>query len=128
MRSCVFRSCVYRFYLISLYLSVFFFQLSVPHRDLHSFPTRRSSDLDQALGPHGAAREPRPAARPVYRRRAEEGMTPIRVLDRKSTRLNSSHVANSYAVFFLKKKKKNNMNKFTVNRHKTTELREFAPR
>src|SRR5439155_22048582 len=27
--------------------------------------------------------------------------------DRKSTRLNSSHVANSYAVFCLKKKKKN---------------------
>src|SRR5690625_5734374 len=28
------------------------------------------------------------------------------VADRKSTRLNSSHVANSYAVFCLKKKKK----------------------
>src|SRR5690625_5996609 len=28
--------------------------------------------------------------------------------DRKSTRLNSSHVANSYAVFCLKKKKHNN--------------------
>src|SRR5690606_39500229 len=28
------------------------------------------------------------------------------VLDRKSTRLNSSHVKNSYAVFCLKKKKK----------------------
>src|SRR5439155_15861341 len=30
--------------------------------------------------------------------------------DRKSTRLNSSHVAISYAVFCLKKKKKNNNN------------------
>src|SRR5690625_5386066 len=30
-------------------------------------------------------------------------------IDRKSTRLNSSHVANSYAVFCLKKKKKNNI-------------------
>src|SRR5690625_6284657 len=29
-----------------------------------------------------------------------------RILDRKSTRLNSSHVAISYAVFCLKKKKK----------------------
>src|SRR5574339_886478 len=32
-------------------------------------------------------------------------------LDRKSTRLNSSHQAISYAVFCLKKKKKNNNNK-----------------
>src|SRR5690625_6783887 len=31
--------------------------------------------------------------------------------DRKSTRLNSSHVAISYAVFCLKKKRKNNNNK-----------------
>src|SRR5215510_15262930 len=31
--------------------------------------------------------------------------------DRKSTRLNSSHVAISYAVFCLKKKKKNNKKK-----------------
>src|SRR5207302_3002237 len=31
-------------------------------------------------------------------------------LDRKSTRLNSSHVKISYAVFCLKKKKKKNMN------------------
>src|SRR5699024_12714013 len=30
----------------------------------------------------------------------------LRVLDRKSTRLNSSHVSNSYAVFCLKNKKK----------------------
>src|SRR5690625_5933913 len=32
-----------------------------------------------------------------------------RVQDRKSTRLNSSHVAISYAVFCLKKKKKNKL-------------------
>src|SRR5690606_40180973 len=32
-------------------------------------------------------------------------------LDRKSTRLNSSHVKISYAVFCLKKKKKNKKNK-----------------
>src|SRR5437660_2970378 len=34
----------------------------------------------------------------------------IRTQDRKSTRLNSSHVAISYAVFCLKKKKKTKMN------------------
>src|SRR5207253_9933588 len=33
--------------------------------------------------------------------------------DRKSTRLNSSHVAISYAVFCLKKKKKNKQQKYT---------------
>src|SRR5690349_22795319 len=33
--------------------------------------------------------------------------------DRKSTRLNSSHVEISYAVFCLKKKKKPQKNKFT---------------
>src|SRR2546430_13132665 len=31
-------------------------------------------------------------------------MTPIEIIDRKSTRLNSSHSQNSYAVFCLKKK------------------------
>src|SRR5690625_5754673 len=40
--------------------------------------------------------------------------------DRKSTRLNSSHVAISYAVFCLKKKKKQNTRKYqTVLRDKT---------
>src|SRR5207253_10433518 len=34
--------------------------------------------------------------------------------DRKSTRLNSSHVAISYAVFCLKKKKKNKKNKQNI--------------
>src|SRR3712207_8092624 len=34
------------------------------------------------------------------------------VADRKSTRLNSSHANISYAVFFLKKKKKNNWKRF----------------
>src|SRR2546426_5963246 len=33
--------------------------------------------------------------------------------DRKSTRLNSSHLVISYAVFCLKKKKKNNYNRNT---------------
>src|SRR5262249_61369721 len=41
----------------SLFLSLFFFQEYGHHRDLHSFPTRRSSDLqDRHCGPcHGAA-------------------------------------------------------------------------
>src|SRR5690554_7496284 len=36
--------------------------------------------------------------------------------DRKSTRLNSSHVRISYAVFCLKKKKKKKKNKQTINK------------
>src|SRR3712207_7536151 len=36
----------------------------------------------------------------------ERAGRPLRVLDRKSTRLNSSHANISYAVFCLKKKKK----------------------
>src|SRR2546427_2227695 len=37
-------------------------------------------------------------------------------LDRKSTRLNSSHSQNSYAVFFFKKKKKTNKIEYHENR------------
>src|SRR5215475_15258021 len=38
--------------------------------------------------------------------------------DRKSTRLNSSHVKISYAVFCLKKKKKKNINKISLKKKK----------
>src|SRR5699024_12820835 len=70
----------------------FFFYCCGDHRDLHSFPTRRSSDLPvhprlAAYGPGGAL------------------IVPGEHQDRKSTRLNSSHVSISYAVFCLKKKK-----------------------
>src|SRR5205807_3395298 len=83
----------------------FFFSSSAANRDLHSFPTRRSSDLwRNALGDrshaglHGGGRSDacgRPGLVPA---RASAGK------DRKSTRLNSSHLVNSYAVFCLKKK------------------------
>src|SRR5688572_31726478 len=70
------------------------------------FPTRRSSDLPErrSLGRHhhghraalGGHQDPR---LPRHRHDWRE--------DRKSTRLNSSHSQISYAVFCLKKKKKN---------------------
>src|SRR5439155_3889922 len=45
--------------------------------------------------------------------RGGPSLLPIRTArDRKSTRLNSSHVAISYAVFCLKKKKKNRQQAF----------------
>src|SRR6266542_5669255 len=45
----------------------------------------------------------------VPRRRARSSRTCWRFADRKSTRLNSSHGSISYAVFFLKKKKRHKM-------------------
>src|SRR5437773_11808133 len=75
-----------------------FFVLSPnDHRDLHSFPTRRSSDLACDLGERvgGVLLD----ARHLRHRKAR------RIRDRKSTRLNSSHITISYAVFCLKKKK-----------------------
>src|SRR5699024_12869039 len=88
-----------------------FFSCSGHRLLLHSFPTRRSSDLlsepelrlpldlrrgasvELADMPTGDRPLPAPASG-LVRRRA----------DRKSTRLNSSHVSISYAVFCLKKK------------------------
>src|SRR5438045_7883234 len=77
------------------------FHSSAYHQLLHSFPTRRSSDLLHQLAGH-VDRADRLAlsALPFDARHALE--------DRKSTRLNSSHLGISYAVFCLKKKKINN--------------------
>src|SRR5436190_12260159 len=71
---------------------VFFFDCYPAHRDLHSFPTRRSSDLDAAAFRTG-----------VVNYTGGEAPEQLRS-DRKSTRLNSSHTVISYAVFCLKKK------------------------
>src|SRR5437764_7134126 len=74
----------------------FFFYCYGDHRDLHSFPTRRSSDLISAARRWRRCSWPGPTAG-----------TPARLPgDRKSTRLNSSHRCISYAVFCLKKKNK----------------------
>src|SRR5438034_5508102 len=43
-------------------------------------------------------------------------------LDRKSTRLNSSHTVISYAVFCLKKKKKKKIQKYNMLKHKYQRL------
>src|SRR5690606_39711079 len=96
--------------------SSFFFSCYGAHRDLHSFPTRRSSDLlylgVSRLLVRELAANPSRALSGV--RRWLTYMTlflaaatlVVDVIDRKSTRLNSSHVKISYAVFCLKKKKK----------------------
>src|ERR1035438_9949127 len=65
------------------------------HRDLHSFPTRRSSDL--GAGPGSVF------GQPIQRQDGLcAGRSRAKPRDRKSTRLNSSHLGISYAVFCLK--------------------------
>src|SRR5439155_21448739 len=84
-------------------------------RDLRSFPTRRSSDLRDVPGvrvfgrpafrSHGGKRELVVLRDDSLDRRGALQAPAFRHEDRKSTRLNSSHVAISYAVFCWKKKK-----------------------
>src|SRR5207253_10801862 len=107
---------------------LYLFEPHTLYRDLHSFPTRRSSDLDeQTLAQGGRLAglfglgEPRGVpggfddGREIFYGK-RSGMADLGSFggvvdrgghaaeDRKSTRLNSSHVAISYAVFCLKKK------------------------
>src|SRR5690606_42065307 len=103
----------------------FFMYAARVHRDLHSFPTRRSSDLEDRLGargdgavegrrvlgvgPHHVPAEALERIVELVDRAAIQlagGDELVARLDRKSTRLNSSHVKISYAVFCLKKKRK----------------------
>src|SRR5699024_12711621 len=91
-----------RTFLISrelVHLDIFFFQGSADHRDLHSFPTRRSSDLSFGTRRSWVQIPPPRQWKSPWNPGAFH-------LDRKSTRLNSSHVSISYAVFCLKKKTK----------------------
>src|SRR5205807_9732700 len=87
-----------------------------PHR--HSFPTRRSSDLDYVrwfvehafvlvpaqslVAQHLESFKQFPPRQKPGSFSVEQAMEKLR--DRKSTRLNSSHLVISYAVFCLKKK------------------------
>src|SRR5205814_9215213 len=109
---------------LQLYLCISYY---VTPRDLPSFPTRRSSDLpnedgralsraggnafrtDRTRRRAGPGRRISHEARGVGRR-LQHGRRDLEGaleewLDRKSTRLNSSHLGISYAVFCLKKKK-----------------------
>src|SRR5690606_41832134 len=104
------------------------FQLHAHPRPLHAFPTRRSSDLiaqwrewnhDASLDWHLLEEAPHAGVlrlvgdlNRLYREERAlhagdtdpSGFSWIDGRDRKSTRLNSSHVKISYAVFCLKKK------------------------
>src|SRR5690606_40969656 len=107
--------------------SSFFLHGYASLRHLHSFPTRRSSDLvissvstvsavsakpvpvptPQAVAAEAAKPEPKLVAASAAPAEAKTPAVEVDPkVDRKSTRLNSSHVKISYAVFCLKKKKK----------------------
>src|SRR5690606_41773984 len=98
------------------------------HRNLHSFPTRRSSDLNvkwnifDRIGitsgsKHGSIQRHVLALSSMLEKHVVGGAAVaidrgsllaknlLDLRDRKSTRLNSSHVKISYAVFCLKKKR-----------------------
>src|SRR5207249_10128160 len=89
--------------------TLFFFPGYRDRRAPHSFPTRRSSDLRDPDPDHPRERA-QPSLRPADRlpppaHQSRRGLAGLpAALDRKSTRLNSSHVSISYAVFCLKKK------------------------
>src|SRR5699024_12803694 len=83
---------------------------------LHSFPTRRSSDLAYGSAMYageatGKIEHKTTAPATEAAKRWQGWGTALKpafepIVDRKSTRLNSSHVSISYAVFCLKKKKR----------------------
>src|SRR5690625_7087113 len=89
------------------FLSTFYLHCYVYPSDLHSFPTRRSSDLiDETLEiVKGYDAETLDVITQINTHSYNGSqLQALNTLDRKSTRLNSSHVAISYAVFCLKKK------------------------
>src|SRR5437899_7259731 len=78
----------------------FFFYYPLPPRDLPSFPTRPSSDLATHRTARHDSERSRPARLCRWHAQSKRPVLP----NRKSTRLNSSHLGISYAVFCLKKK------------------------
>src|SRR5690606_41339339 len=95
-----------------LHRSSFCIRCSCGTPALHSFPTRRSSDLALLYAAHHAIaavihHQQDQVALLLHHRghfTNTQHQAPITHQDRKSTRLNSSHVKISYAVFCLKKK------------------------
>src|SRR5438876_3823869 len=95
--------CYFLFYFVFGTIAFAFFFLMIrrpPRSTLFPYTT-----LFRSLPPR-ADREPAPVPEPVPHLRGLRPALPRRHVDRKSTRLNSSHPSISYAVFCLKKKKK----------------------
>src|SRR5437868_12019789 len=66
--------------------------------------------------------------RDVAREMRDHQVGDVLVTDRKSTRLNSSHVSISYAVFCLKKKKKKQKTKHKKKKNKKIEIKTIRKR
>src|SRR5262245_63564257 len=106
-----------------LFFFLFFFSGSGDHRDLHSFPHDALPILviGDLVAHEAQVADPDlvfvndvdPDQAAVTRRRVLADLADQE--DRKSTRLNSSHLGISYAVFCLKKKTTKNQNE-TSNR------------
>src|SRR5690606_40369622 len=105
-RACGFAACQTVRHAIAHHLhDIFFVSRYADPRALLSFPTRRSSDLDAEVGGQVRLTGSVNDIHPVGGFQLSRGRLAILgQRDRKSTRLNSSHVKISYAVFCLKKK------------------------
>src|SRR5699024_12475857 len=106
-------ACLFFFRVLSMFTLICYisFKCYVLLLHLHSFPTRRSSDLTDLAAISKAidkaqAETDKPTLIEVKTviglGSPKQGTSAVQ--DRKSTRLNSSHVSISYAVFCLKKK------------------------
>src|SRR5437868_15297847 len=87
------------FYLL---FSIFFFFNATATTEIYTLSLHDALPIFGVVEGH----ERRARARRACEHRAIDGEGRRRGRDRKSTRLNSSHVSISYAVFCLKKKKK----------------------
>src|SRR5256884_3937563 len=89
-----------------------------PYTTLFRSLNQRLAATDRMVGEAKAAHHGRIVEiAPVENDRRLEDLLQALEIDRKSTRLNSSHGYISYAVFCLKKKKTSNENTHTRNHH-----------
>src|SRR5438477_10455031 len=102
------------FICLQFHRAIIFFFLMIrrpPRSTLFPYTTLfRSRDLIQGSAARLAQANPAEVLKALA---SDDGGVGLR--DRKSTRLNSSHMSISYAVFCLKKKKKKYMNNQTCN-------------
>src|SRR5205814_7139806 len=119
------QTLLFSIFFLSPLLTLFFFTPPPPSAlytlSLHdALPICRSS---QFL-PRSRSSSPQRSALPSAPPRATPTLPPRRSArksaDRKSTRLNSSHLGISYAVFCLKKKKKKKIRKHTTHKKITS--------